>query len=72
MSLHELVRYVSRCCAQKPNCGNLYEMASKYDWDTDDVLAFLRAHKAPSKKMLREMAKELDLKVDELQRILNR
>lgn len=41
-------------------------MAEKYEWEADDVLAFLRCQKAPSKKMLREMAKELDDTVSNL------
>lgn len=52
MALKELVTYISRRCAQKLNCGNLYELAAKYDWDSEDVLAFLRCQKAPSKRML--------------------
>jgi len=72
MSLRELVRYVSRCCAQRPNCGNLYELAAKYDWDARDVLAFLRSQKVPPKKMLRELAEELDMSPEDMQRILKR
>ena len=53
---------VSRC--------NLYEMAEKYDWNADDVLAFLRCQKTPSKKMLREMARELDDTVSNLEHVL--
>ena len=72
MALDELVRYVSRCCARKPNCGDLYEMAERHNWDPGDVLAFLRCQKAPSRKMLREMAKELEVSPSELEHILNR
>ena len=72
MSLQELVRYVSRCCAQRPNCRNLYELAAKHDWDAGDVLAFLRSQRVPPKKMLRELAKELDISPEEMQRILHR
>ena len=61
MALKDLVRYVSRCCAQRPNCHNLYEMAAKYDWDADDVLAFLRSQKLPPRKTLREMLQELEI-----------
>lgn len=43
-----------------PNRCNLYEMAEKYDWNADDVLAFPLCQQVPSKKMLLEMAKELD------------
>ena len=57
----DLVRYMSRCGAQKPNCHSLYEMAAKYDWDAEDVQAFLRSQKLPPKKMLRQMLTELDI-----------
>ena len=57
MALDELVRYVSRCCVRKPNCGSLYHLEAKYDWDAGDVQAFLRCQKAPTKRMLRKLAK---------------
>lgn len=72
MALQELVRYVGCLCAQKPNCHDLYWMAEKYDWNADDVLAFVRCYKARSKRMLRDMAKELDGLVSNLEHILNR
>lgn len=71
MALHDLVKYVSRRCASMPNCHNLYELAAKYDWDAGDVLAFLRSQKTPSKRMLRELAEELDETVSNLQHILD-
>lgn len=71
MALRQLVTYVSRRCAQRPNCGNLYELAAKYDWDAGDVLAFLRCQKVPPKKLLRELAKELEISPQEIQRLLD-
>ena len=55
-----------------PNRCNLYEMADKHNWNADDVLAFLRCQKTPSKRMLREMAKELDDSVSNLEHVLKR
>jgi len=72
MALHDLVKYVSRLCASRPRCGNLYELAVKYDWDEKDVMQFLRCQQVPPKKMLRDLAKELEVSPEELQRILNR
>lgn len=72
MALKDLVRYVGRCCAQKPNCGNLYELAAKYDWDAGDVLAFLRSERMPPKKMMREMLRELDITPGYAEELLRR
>ena len=55
-----------------PTAATLYELAAKHDWDAGDVLAFLRSQKVPPRKMLRELAKELDISPEEMQRILNR
>ena len=72
MALKDLVRYVGRCCAQKPNCPGLYGMAAKYDWDPGDVLAFLRSERVPPKKMLREMLRELDIRPEYANELLKR
>lgn len=61
MALKDVVTYVSRLCAQKPSQCDMYGMAAKYDWKAEDVMSLLRCQKAPSKKMLRELAKELDV-----------
>ena len=71
MALHNLVRYVSRRCAEKPRC-NLYEMAAKYDSDEADVMAFLRCQRVPPRKMLRELCHELDIKQTDLDYYLKR
>jgi hypothetical protein len=42
MALPDLVKYVSRLCASRPRCGNLYELAVKHGWDERDVMAFLK------------------------------
>ena len=61
MALKDLVRYVGRCCAQKPNCHSLYELVAKHDWGTEDVLALLRSERLPPKKVMREMLRELGI-----------
>lgn len=47
-------------------------MAERNKWTQAEVLAFLRCEREPSRKMLRELAKELDVSVEELQQILKR
>ncbi|HKO17415.1 MAG TPA: hypothetical protein VJU82_00860 [Acidobacteriaceae bacterium] len=72
MALQDLVKYVSRLCASRPRCGNLYELAVKYDWDERDVTAFLRCQQVPPKKMMRELARELEVSLPDLEHILKR
>jgi len=60
MALPDLVKNVSRPCASRPRCRNLYELAVRYDWDEGEVLAFLRRQRVPAKKVLRNLAKELE------------
>lgn len=72
LALPDLVRYVARCCAEKPNRPSLYEMAQKYDWEAGDVLAFLRCQQKPSMKMLRELCRELDIRSDYAVELLRR
>lgn len=72
MALPDLVKYVSRLCASRPKCGNLYELAVRYDWDEGDVLAFLRCQRVPPKKMLRDLGRELEVSLPDLERILKR
>ena len=72
MALPDLVKYVSRLCASRPRCGNLYELAVKHGWDERDVMAFLKCQQVPPKKMLREMTKELEVSVEDLDRALKR
>lgn len=72
MALTDLVRYVGRCCAEKPNRPSLYEMAQKYHWEADDVLAFLRCQRRPSMKMLRQLCRELDIRPEYAEELLKR
>lgn len=72
MALRDLVLYVSRRTARLPNRHSLHEMAMKYDWDVEAVLAFIRCQKHPSTQMLSELARELDTSLEEMQRILGR
>ena len=57
---------------QRPRCGNLYELAVKYDWDERDVMAFLRCQQVPPKKMMRDLARELEVSLPDLEHILKR
>jgi hypothetical protein len=70
MALREVVIYVSSICMMKTT--NLYALAEHYGWEQEDVLAFLRSEREPSKKMLREMAAALDLKAEYLTAMLRR
>ena len=70
MALIDLVRYFARRRAERPDYPTLHQMAERHGWKQDAVLAFLQCQKEPSKKMLRDLAKELDVSVEELQRIL--
>lgn len=72
MALPELVKYVSRLCASRPRCGNLYELAVKYEWKAEDVQAFLRCQRVPPKKMLRDLCRELDISQSDLDYYLKR
>jgi len=72
MALPDLVRFVARIRAEKSNCASLSQMAERNDWRQDEVLAFVRCQKQPSAKMLRELAGELGVTTQELERILGR
>ena len=43
-----------------------------YDWDAGDVLGLRSLQRGPPKNMLREIAKELDVSLEDMQRILDR
>ena len=62
MALQDLVRYVAHPSAQRRNCAGLSQMAERHGWNSDEVLAILRCQKEPSRKILRELPKELLLK----------
>jgi len=47
-------------------------MAERNGWRQDEVLAFVRCEKQPSVKMLRDLAFELGVTTQELERILKR
>ena len=47
-------------------------MAQKYNWEAEDVLAFLRCQRRPSMKMLRELCRELEIKPDSAVELLKR
>ncbi|HKR28138.1 MAG TPA: hypothetical protein VJS11_11815 [Acidobacteriaceae bacterium] len=72
MGLQDLVRFFARRRAQRPNCVSLSQMAERHGWKRDEVLAFVRCQKQPSKTMLWELANELDIPAEELQKILER
>lgn len=72
MALRDLVLYFARRRAHRPNCASLSQMAERHNWTQAEVLAFLHFEAEPSRKMLRELAMELDVTVEELQQILER
>jgi len=72
MALPDLVRFVARRSAERPNCASLSQMAERNGWRQDEVLAFVRCEKQPSVKMLRDLAFELGVTTQELERILKR
>ena len=72
MALIDLVRYFARRRAERPDYPTLHQMAERHGWKQEDVLAFLRCQKEPCKTMLRELAMELDVTSEELERILER
>ena len=72
MALEDLVRYFARRHARRLNSHSLSQMAKRNGWSHDEVLAFVRCQKKPSVKMLRELAGELDVTAEELERILKR
>ena len=72
MALPDLVRFVARRRAERPNYFTLSQMAERHGWTQEEVLAFLHCEREPSKKMLRELARELDVTTEELHKILER
>ena len=72
MAVRDLVLFFARRRAQRPNCASLSQMAERYNWTQAEVLAFLRCQREPSRKMLRDLATELDVSAEELQQILDR
>lgn len=50
MASQDLVKFVGRCCAQKPNRPTLCQVALKYNGEADDVQAFLRSERVPPRK----------------------
>ena len=70
MALRDLVLHFARRRAERLTCPSLSEMAERHGWKQDEVLAFLHCQKEPSRQMLRELAFELGVPADELQKIL--
>lgn len=70
MSLQSLVLYVSQLAARRG--VSAYTIAHRCGWNDGAVDDFLRARKPPSSKMLRDLARELDASVQDLQRCLER
>lgn len=68
MSLQSLVTYVSQLCVR--HRVSLYTIARRYRWDQNAVEDFLHGQKAPTPKMLRDLARELDVSVQDLQNSL--
>lgn len=72
MALEDLVRYFARRRAQRSSYASLSQMADRNGWTLDEVSAFVHCQKEPSKKMLRELAIELEVTTEELRSILER
>ncbi len=72
MPVHHLVRYVSECCVRRKTGGTLYHLTQKYGWKEEDVMLFLRSQKAPTKKVLREMCRELEITQEYAEKLLRR
>ena len=72
MTLRDLVLYFALRRAERPTCASLSQLAERHGWKQEEVLAFLHCHKEPSRQMLRELAFELGVPAEELQKILER
>lgn len=70
MSQQALVVYISQCCARK-GCS-LYQIADRLGLDYGAIEEFLTCRRKPRAKLLRAIAKELDLGADYLLEILER
>ncbi|HKO17416.1 MAG TPA: hypothetical protein VJU82_00865 [Acidobacteriaceae bacterium] len=68
MALNHLVADVAIRCASRG--FTLCDLAERFDWNLDEVLAFLRCEKLPSREMLRDLMVGLDLSPEEVERLL--
>ena len=70
MGLKHLVGEVAIRCSSRGIYIN--ELAARCGWNLDEVLAFLRSEKLPSRQMLRDIGKELGVSAEEVERLLSR
>lgn len=70
MSLQSLVLYVSQLSARRG--VSAFTIAHRCGWNDGAVEDFLPERKTPTTKMLRDLARELDLSVQDLQNCLER
>ena len=67
--MNRFLRYIGTASVRKG--VSLYQLAAKYDWDEYEVWDVLRGRMAPSVRMRRQIAKELELQDSYLEEILN-
>ena len=70
MALNHLVADVAIRCAARGL--TVYDLAERFEWNLDEVLAFLRCEKLLSRKMLGDAMAALDLSPEEIERLLER
>ena len=70
MALNHLVADVAIRCAARGI--TVYDMAERFDWNLDEVLAFLRCEKLLPRQMLADMMAALDLSPEEIERVLKK
>ena len=70
MSLEALVKAVGYRCARAGI--SVYGICAKHGIPDDQALSFLRMQARPSDAMLRAIAKELEMSVDDLRGVLER
>ena len=68
MPLNSLVRLVSLRCVEYKT--DIWEISDKYGWTYEDTAEFIHCHKKPSAKMLCDLAKEFEMRVEWLGQIL--
>lgn len=70
MSLDGMILYVSQLCARRG--VSVYTIARRNKWEDGAARALLRHERAPTPKMLKDLARELDVRDDDLRSSLDR
>lgn len=68
MPLESLVLLTSQCCVRLKT--DIWEIADKYGWNYNDASEFIGCRKRPTVKMLRDLAKEFEIREEWLEQIL--